>query len=150
MSTSLAEATASLERRIAEIDRLLAETDGLRVEREHLARALEEVAAATSAGSVATRAAPTGTGRGRRTTNSASHARRRTTGRKRPRAPQGANRERIVAFLRDNGASGATNIAKGTGINRAVVYNNLGKMTADGTVIVSDADGARHFRLASA
>jgi DNA invertase Pin-like site-specific DNA recombinase len=73
---------------------------------------------------------------------------RRSGGAKRRRAPQGANRERILAFLRESGPSSASGIAKGTGINRAVVYNNLGKMTEEGAAAkADDAGGTTLFRL---
>src|SRR3712207_803455 len=118
MSEALRAAAVNIEKRIAEIDALLAETQALRAEREHLARALEEVPAVTGATAPAPPAAPR---RGATPRRSSSEGRKR--------APQGLNRERIVAFLRDNGPTSASAIARGTGINRAVVYNNLSRLT---------------------
>ena len=145
MSESLHEATVSLRRRIAEIDELLSETGPLHAEREHLARALEEVAAATGA-----TAAPPAAREPRRVAAAPKTGarRRRTSSGRRKRAPQGLNRERIVSFLRENGPTGASAIARATGINRAVVYNNLSKLTAEGVVRSDDsADGTSLFRL---
>lgn len=154
MSETLHAAALSLERRIAEIDVLLSETGPLRAEREHLSRALQEVAAATGATTEPTtppepRQRPaggaTGSGTGARKDSA---RRRRTPSGRRKRAPQGLNRERIVGFLRDNGATSASAIARGTGINRAVVYNNLSKLSAEGIVRSDDgADGTSRFAL---
>ena len=154
MSGTLHAATVNIQQRIAEIDALLSETEALRAEREHLARALEEVVAATGA------PAATGATRGARAGGDSDSGTRRSTpkgaarsgrgsSRTRKRAPQGLNRERIVGFLRDNGPASASAIARGTQINRAVVYNNLSKMTSDGTVRGDDgADGTKQFHLA--
>jgi sugar-specific transcriptional regulator TrmB len=145
MSDPLQTVRSNLESRIAEIDRQLAATDHLREEREHLARALEEVAAVSTTARTPRRA---------RRSDGASRAKpaRRPAKRRRaesatPRASQGVNRDRIVAQLRESGPSSASAVAKATGINRAVVYNNLGKLVDDGTVAKGDADGVSVFQL---
>ena len=129
MGVGLSEVTLGLERRIAEIDRQLAAMDALREEREHLARALAEVAAAKR---------PPATPKSQRRRGSTS---RRGVSRRPARAPEGANDERIVAFLREHGATSASAIAKGTGINRAVVYRSLGKLAGRSSVVKQDGEG---------
>lgn len=145
MSDPLQTVRSNLENRIAEIDRQLAATEHLREEREHLARALEEVAAVSTAAPTPRRArrndGASTAKRARRATN------RRRTDSATPRASQGVNRDRIVAHLRESGRSSASAVAKATGINRAVVYTNLGKLVDDGTVAKGDADGASVFEL---
>lgn len=145
MSDPLQTVRSNLENRIAEIDRELAATEHLREEREHLARALEEVAAVSTAARTPRRARRNdGASRAKPARRS---AKRRRAGGTTPRASQGVNRDRIVAHLRQSGPSSASAVAKATGINRAVVYTNLGKLVEDGTVAKGDADGASAFEL---
>lgn len=149
VSDELQTVAADLQRRIEQIDRQLADSDRLRQEREHLARALEEVIAASGTTRPSARrrrdqnasdtgASPQAPPAARRTGRSS----RRSGTSKRIRAPQGANRERIVAYLKENGATSASALAKATGINRAVVYNNLTKLTGEGAVVKRDDEGA--------
>lgn len=141
MSEALEAAVANLEQRIAEIDRLLSETEPLREEREHLVRALEEVSAVVGQPRLAAAAKTTRKSAGRRTRT------RRVNEGKRQRAPRGANRDRIVGYLESNGPAPASKIARETSINRAVVYNTLGRMTEEGAAVKQDEDGTTLFAL---
>lgn len=64
------------------------------------------------------------------------------------RSRPGANRERIVAHLRESGPARASAIAMATGINRAVVYTNLTQLTEAGEVRQRDDSGTTQFALA--
>ncbi len=149
MSEALKAVTANLEDRIAEIDRQLADVESLQREREHLERALAEVTAVSGPDSdgqprQAAKSQRGGAGRPR------GGGRGRKSQATRVRAPQGANREVIIGYLRDNGPSTAPAIAKATSLSRGVVYNNLSKLTADGTAVKNDEDGTAAFSLADA
>lgn len=140
MNAALGDVASGIERRIAEIDEQLAATDRLHQEREHLTRALAEVTAAAESDTGSSAPSPASGGdkppRRRRGRSSQAKSSRRTG-----RAPEGANRDRIVEHLRANGATSASATAKATGINRAVVYRNLSALVDAGLVAKLDGDG---------
>ncbi len=139
MAEGLEDILERMRLRVAEIDERLAGVDALMRERAQLQQAMATL---------------TGTG----PADGGSEPVRRRRGprpgtprpRGRSRAPRGANRQRIVEHLREAGPLSASGIAKGTGINRGVVYDNLTKLVDAGEVGQRDQDGTAVFELAPA
>ncbi len=141
MPAPLDNITDRIRERISEIDAQLAGVDELTAERDQLRQALAALGQADRPAPPKRSARRTGTRRNRAsrpTKPAASRAKR-----SRP----GANRERIVAHLRESGPAPASAIAKATGINRAVVYSNLAQLTEAGEVTQQDDAGTAHFAL---
>lgn len=119
---SVSDITRSIEQGIAGIDRELSRlTDA----RASLERALVELGTAGGPDPPPEPAPATQRARPRRG---------RTHASSRKRAPRGHNRQLIVEFLKSNGPTAASQIAKQTGVNRAVVYSNLTAMVESGEV----------------
>ena len=136
MTTALEQIAANIRRRIAEIDKELSGVDALTAERSRLQRALDDLELD---------AAPRPYGaRKQRAPSKRRGSTKPSSGRARP----GVNGERIMSFLAANGPSAASTIAKETGINRGVVYNNLTRLVGEGRATQTDADGTALFASA--
>jgi hypothetical protein len=114
--------------RLKEIERQLSGHDALVREREQIQAALAQPPFADGAPRSAAR---------RATKRSAP---RRSD---RPRAPRGANRTAILAAVSERPGVTATTIADVTKISRAVTYNTLAKLVAQGEIEKTELPGGQ-------
>jgi Winged helix-turn-helix DNA-binding len=120
-----------IEDRLQEIDSGL---ESLQAERDRLTRALNEL-----------RAGGSSAGRGRRASQpTGQHGRRRRAKPSRPkqgrRAPRGSNQQAILDHVAGNPGATTPQIAQATGIDRAVVYSAVSRLTAAGRLVKTGRD----------
>ena len=133
---------ASIEQRIAGIDEQIADLAGAKSSLERALAELQRQPDAPQEGAQRQRrAAPKRT---------ASRSRRQAGGGRTRRAPAGQNRQLITDYLSEHGPAPASAIARATGVNRAVVYNNLKRMEQAGAIRQAAGDDGRTvFSVAS-
>jgi Winged helix-turn-helix DNA-binding len=129
--------------RLREID---SGVEALMAERERLTRALKELGGG----------APSGRGRrGRAAGSSGASARRgrASSGRAKPgrRAPRGSNQQAILEHVGANPGATTPEIAQATGIDRAVVYSAVSRLSAAGRLLKAGReDGQVTYEIPSA
>jgi predicted HTH transcriptional regulator len=125
VSDVIADLRRQMQDRLKEIERQLKDLDGLVREREQIEAALAQPPfAAEPRAAAAARRAP---------------ARRNS----RPRAPRGANREAVLTAVGERPGVTAATIADVTKISKAVTYNTLAKLVAQGKLEKTELPGGQ-------
>jgi predicted transcriptional regulator len=137
MATSVEEV---IQDRLREID---AGMEALMAERERLTRALKELGATGGAGRAR------GRGSSRRTVGAT--VRRGRAKQPRKRAPRGSNQQAILDHVTAHPGATTPQIAAATGIDRAVVYSAVSRLSAGGRLVKTDGEeGQVTYQVASA
>ena len=122
MSDFIGDLRRDLEQRLKEVERQLGGVEHLMQERDQLRAALAQPPFAASA-----RPATKGT----------------SARKSRTRAPRGANREAILGIVGERPGVSAAEIADVTKISRAVTYNTLSKLVAQGRLAKTELPGGQ-------
>ena len=130
----------SIQQRIAGIDQRIAQLADAKTSLERALAELHQAASAVADGPVKTTARRPAAAPPKR---AAARGRRPAAGATRKRAPAGRNRQVIVEYLQDSGPALASQIARETGVNRAVVYTNLTQMGEEGVVHQGSGDDGK-------
>jgi CRP-like cAMP-binding protein len=135
VSDVIADLRRQMQQRLKDIERELGDVEGLLREQSQLRAALARPPfAETAAAAPAKAAAP------RPARKSAAPRSRKSA---RARAPRGANREAILTAVGERPGVTAATIADVTKISRAVTYNTLAKLVAQGLISKTELPGGQ-------